>query len=62
MGVPQSRRSKARNRRRRAEIMKIEAPGFIACPKCHEPKQSHRVCPSCGYYKNREVIAQEAEA
>lgn len=62
MGVPQSRRSKTRNRRRRAVIMKKEAPGFITCPKCYEPKMPHRVCPSCGYYKDREVIAQETEA
>ncbi|MDD2433524.1 MAG: 50S ribosomal protein L32 [Clostridia bacterium] len=62
MGVPQGRRSKARGRRRRAEIMKLKTSGFVLCSKCHEPKQSHRVCPSCGYYKNREVISQEAQA
>jgi large subunit ribosomal protein L32 len=61
MGVQQNRRSKARNRRRRAEIMKIAAPVFIECPKCHEAKLPHRVCPSCGYYGNREVIAKKAE-
>ncbi|HHZ16472.1 MAG TPA: 50S ribosomal protein L32 [Peptococcaceae bacterium] len=61
MGVPQNRRSKARNRRRRAEIMRLEAPNLNKCPKCHEPKLPHRLCPSCGYYNNREVIAQEAE-
>ncbi|MDD2211862.1 MAG: 50S ribosomal protein L32 [Clostridia bacterium] len=59
MGVPQHRRSKTRNRRRRAEVMKLKAPGFVVCPKCHEAKQPHMVCSSCGYYKDREVIAQE---
>ncbi|MDD2401134.1 MAG: 50S ribosomal protein L32 [Clostridia bacterium] len=61
MGVQQNRRSKARNRRRRAEVMKLEAPNLNECPKCHELKQPHMVCPSCGYYKDREVIAQKAE-
>lgn len=61
MGVPQHRRSKARNRRRRAEVMKMEAPKFNECPQCHEFKLPHRVCPSCGYYKDREVVAKKAE-
>ncbi|MBZ4655434.1 MAG: 50S ribosomal protein L32 [Bacillota bacterium] len=58
MGVQQHRRSKARNRRRRAEIMKLEAPKFMECPQCHELKKPHAVCPACGYYKNRVVIAK----
>lgn len=56
MGVQQHRRSKARNRRRRAVVMKLSNPQFIECPQCHEMKQPHRVCASCGYYKNREVV------
>ncbi len=61
MGVQQVRRSKARVRRRRAQ-WKIEAPGFVSCPQCHEPKQSHRVCPSCGFYKDKEVVKKTAAA
>lgn len=56
MGVQQHRRSKAKNRTRRAEILKLEAPAIVECPKCHEFKQPHRVCPACGYYDGREVI------
>lgn len=56
MGVPKRRHSKTRKNMRRAQ-QKIEAPGFIACPQCHEPKMPHRVCPECGYYKDKEVIA-----
>jgi len=57
MGVQQHRRSKARIRRRRAENLKLESPKVIECPQCHELTQPHRVCPACGYYKNREVVA-----
>jgi large subunit ribosomal protein L32 len=31
-----------------------------ACPHCHAPKLPHRVCPSCGYYNGREVVAPPA--
>lgn len=60
MGVPKRRRSKTRNAMRRAQ-QKIEAPGFISCPQCHEPKMPHRVCPECGFYKDKEVIAVTQE-
>lgn len=56
MGVPKRRRSSTKNRMRRAQ-QKIEAPAFISCPQCHEPKMPHKVCPSCGYYKDKEVVA-----
>ena len=32
----------------------------VACPNCGEPHMPHRVCPECGYYKNRTVVAVEA--
>ncbi|MDT3697954.1 MAG: 50S ribosomal protein L32 [Thermincola sp.] len=56
MGVPKRRQSKTRTAMRRAQ-QKLTAPGYISCPQCHEPKQPHRVCPECGYYKDKEVIA-----
>ena len=56
MGVPQRRQSKTRTAKRRAQ-QKIDSPSFISCPQCHEPKMPHRVCPECGYYKDKEVIA-----
>jgi large subunit ribosomal protein L32 len=59
MGVQQHRRSKAKNRSRRAEILKLKAPNLMECPKCHEFKQPHRMCLACGYYNDREVVAQK---
>ncbi|ADG82925.1 50S ribosomal protein L32 [Thermincola ferriacetica] len=60
MGVQQHRQSKSRVRKRRA-TQKLTAPGFISCPQCHEPKLPHRVCPECGYYKDKEVVAAESK-
>ena len=55
MGVSPSKRSKARTRRKRTAWSKLTVTGAMSCPQCHEPKLPHRMCPSCGYYKNREV-------
>ena len=52
MAVPKRKTSKARRDQRRAN-WKLEAPGFVACPKCHEPKMPHHVCPECGYYDGK---------
>ena len=31
-----------------------------ACPQCHSPRRPHRVCPVCGTYAGREVVAPGA--
>ena len=54
MAVPKRRLSKCRRDRRRAN-WKLEAPGYVACPQCHEPKMPHRVCPTCGHYKGADL-------
>lgn len=57
MGVQKSRKSKARTRNRRSIwASSVTAPARMECPQCHEAKMPHRVCPSCGFYKNREAI------
>lgn len=58
MANPKNRTSRTRTRLRRANL-KTAVPNTNACPQCHEPKMPHRVCSNCGYYKGREVIAQE---
>jgi len=29
------------------------------CTQCGEPVLPHRVCPNCGFYRNREVVAAD---
>ncbi len=60
MAVPKRRHSKARGAKRRTH-WKINGPGLVACPQCHQPKMQHRICPNCGFYRGREVIAEEAK-
>ncbi|GAA0114361.1 MULTISPECIES: 50S ribosomal protein L32 [Clostridium] len=59
MGNPARKSSKARRDSRRAQTFKLGLPGIVECPQCHEMKLAHRVCKSCGYYKNREVVSTE---
>lgn len=56
MPNPKRRHSKARTHTRRAHDF-LEARSLSTCPNCGEAKLPHRVCPKCGQYKGREVIA-----
>jgi len=58
MANPKNRTSRTRTRLRRANL-KLVSPNTNLCPQFHEPKMPLRVCGNCGYYKGREVIAQE---
>ncbi|MBW1713442.1 MAG: 50S ribosomal protein L32 [Deltaproteobacteria bacterium] len=60
MAVPKQRVSKTRRNKRRAHDF-LTAPQITVCPHCGEPKLAHRVCPSCGMYKGRQVIQIEEE-
>ena len=56
MGVPKKRTSRARRGMRRAHrALAFKSPG--ACPHCQAPIRPHHLCLSCGYYKNRPVLA-----
>lgn len=48
--TPRSRRDSGRNFKR------LHAAARGKCPRCHEDKLPHRVCASCGYYKDFEVL------
>jgi large subunit ribosomal protein L32 len=61
MPVPKKKKSKSRRDMRRAHHDKMAAPTLVACASCSEPMVPHRVCPSCGAYKKREVIAKPIE-
>ena len=59
MAVPKRRTSSARRDKRRASSYTLNKATIAECPQCHEAKLPHRVCRSCGYYKNREAISVE---
>lgn len=57
MAVPKQKQSHARTSQRRSQH-KLSAPTYNECPQCHSTRRPHRVCPECGYYKGREIIAE----
>lgn len=61
MGVPKRRTSKTKKNMRRSANWKIATPNLMECPQCHEPKLPHRVCPECGFYKERNTSKAEAQ-
>jgi len=55
MIVGQRRTSKSRKGMRRSHHA-LKVPAMTKCTKCGKQIKPHRVCPYCGFYKNRKVI------
>lgn len=60
MALPKRRKSKSKRDMRRTH-QKLTGGALTTCPQCGEVKQPHHVCPKCGVYKGRTVVAQEEE-
>lgn len=56
MAVPQNKISKSRRNQRRSHDFLVAA-NPNECSNCGELKRPHHVCPSCGHYAAREVVA-----
>ncbi len=60
MPNPKRRHSNTRTRKRRTHDVMYATP-TAACKQCGSPIISHRVCPKCGFYKGRQVIAVKSK-
>ncbi|MDE0081380.1 MAG: 50S ribosomal protein L32 [Gammaproteobacteria bacterium] len=60
MAVPKKRTSKQRQRKRRTHY-KARPVATHPCPRCGDPKESHRVCRMCGFYRDEVVIEVEID-
>ncbi len=60
MAVQQNKKSRSRKRMRRSHDH-IAKPPVVYC-SCGEPTLPHRVCPSCGKYHGRQVVATKVDA
>lgn len=55
MAAPKSRTSKMK-RRTRQGAHRWRAPKFKKCPECDSRIPGHIACPSCGFYRERQVL------
>lgn len=62
MAVPRAKTSKARTRRRQSINMKLVAPNLVECGNCGNKVLLHRVCPKCGFYRGKQVMAPVSKA
>ncbi|MFW5924650.1 MAG: 50S ribosomal protein L32 [Myxococcota bacterium] len=62
MAVPKRRTSRAKRDQRRAQHDRVTAPNLVSCPHCGDLMVPHRVCPSCGQYKGRQVEKVDEDA
>lgn len=60
MAVPKKKTSKGRRDQRRSHHG-IRPANLGECPECGEAKRPHHVCPSCGTYRERQVIPVSEE-
>jgi large subunit ribosomal protein L32 len=62
MAVPKKKKSQSKRDSRRAANSKIVVGQCSTCSRCGQVKHPHRVCGSCGYYKNEQVLPVEDKA
>ncbi|MCK5706108.1 MAG: 50S ribosomal protein L32 [Candidatus Aureabacteria bacterium] len=60
MAVPKRKTSKSKRDMRRSHH-KAEVLSLGTCSHCGQPKKPHFICPSCGYYKNKEIVKVSGE-
>ncbi len=59
MGVPAKKQSKHLTRLRRSNgYYHFREKSTSVCPNCGERKIPHRVCPHCGFYNGKQIVAQ----
>lgn len=58
--LPKRKRSKASVGTHRAHQYTALA-NLVACPHCGQPMRPHHACPSCGYYRGRDVLRIDSD-
>ena len=59
MALPKRRHSRQRQAKRRTHVRIKLVNSLTPCPQCGQPKKTHRICQSCGFYAGREIFKKE---
>lgn len=57
MPNPKKKHSRSRRDLRRSQNSKLEPVTVIKCSNCGLARMPHNICPSCGFYKDKVVVA-----
>ncbi len=60
MPLQKHKKSKSKRDMRKSQ-WKLEPISVGKCPQCGDPKMPHRMCPNCGTYKGRTVVAAQED-
>ena len=55
MPNPTRKHSRSRQGKRRAN-WKLTLPTLTTCPQCGKSVVTHRICPSCGFYRGQQLV------
>jgi large subunit ribosomal protein L32 len=58
MAEPKQRINNSKQGMRRMHD-KVFSGSVVYCEKCHEPKEAHKVCYTCGTYDKKQVLKVE---
>ncbi len=59
MPNPKRKHTRARRDKRRAQNWKLEVKNLSVCPSCSAMILPHRICPECGSYGGKVVLAKK---
>lgn len=57
--LPKRKISKARKGERRSHLH-IQPSTLVECASCHNLMVPHRICPTCGKFRGRDILQLEA--
>ncbi|WP_424244500.1 50S ribosomal protein L32 [Elusimicrobium posterum] len=57
MPNPKKKHSRSRRDLRRGQNSKMDPVTIVKCTNCGSMRQPHNICPSCGFYKDKVVVA-----
>ncbi len=59
MAVPKKKTSKSRRDMRRSHLALERISGVGICKNCGSPRLPHNVCPVCGKYNGKQILADK---